>query len=1343
MSRLIYSRLSPSRLFNTLGSVGRGGRYLSTESNKIDEPLKVEEAETINTPPPLTEKLLVLGGNGFVGSHICKEALDRGFLVASLSRSGKSSIQEPWANNVSWHQGDLLSGDSWKDALDEVTSVISCVGGFGSNSHMFKINGTANINAVGDEGNWCDTWRSGIADTCNVHVEDFGPMGKAEYVSLSACCAQVLWMRTHLTDYSFHFDKIPMYYDSKAAIAISCNHVQHSRTKHIDLADLFTKALPVERFKYLLRRLEGAELQEIKHKESSRRSVHVETSNSTALVSCDGLGGYDWSDQADEGPNYALMAFSSSSSDSKPLKVINDGFDGIQMDPETNSLGTRTRTPTLRITLRNNVHMANVTPIIATVKNASVKEKTLKETDAVPKASILDFYEKHYEDILPIIMDMERHDTRKEVQTRLDFSGSPKKNRRERENSLNSRAGNSPIRFHHERSRTRGRERHDDRNVFNCLGHRKKSVHERLSDTYSPSITKSGLSRVSSRDRSHGRGRPFSKDRHRIRDRLCGVERSYEDTYSSHETGTNTSDGGHWKSREIRRKPSNEEDLVVPCTYEDVDLFTPRICNFKSSQKTRMPNNVKTYDGTGDPKDHLKIFQAVAQQKKYVKDSVEIHNIKQRDGETIEEFMEHFKIKTGRIKGAPKCMRIFEFMHGVNNPELTKRLNEHVPKTVEEMMTATTAFIRGKSMSLLKRKFILLGSHRTSPNGTPLSEDQTSKTSQRIGGPEIKSQMVSVTTSLTGFSGETIWPLGQLRLLVSIGDAEHYTKAWMNFMIVRSPSPYNGIIERPGIREIQAVQSTAHEMLKFPTNGRILTIRITIMTPTECATVAATPKDYVKKAEVRHENFKVAIHPDFPDQEITIGGTNIDSIFEKDIPLSDRKKGAGPEARQGNLSRDLNNACPQDCYPLPEIDWKIETLRGYLFKCFLDAYKGYHQIQTAEQDEEKTAFHASHERGFDDQKGHCPDTSLFRKPSATSSQAKLYPNGKTSPDASLRNQKITQIREHNITYRPWTSMKGQILADFLVEKPDDAPPETLVIETPQEPWTLFTDGSSCIDGSGAGLILTSPEETYVSKEENMIKYLEKTKSLISGFANFSISQVPRGKNKKADALNCQIHRPVPRHPQQPLTPITALWPLYKWGIDIAGPFPEGPGKRFASVKHLQSDGLVERENRSLGEGIKSHWGEGNKNWLEELPHVLWAHHTMIKSSNDTSFSPTYGTKAVIPAEIGMPTYRTVVVDAMHNDEELRLNLYLLEERHERAAIREAKAKLKMTKYYNARVRGVTFRPGDFVYRSNDASHAVDGGKLGPKWEGPYEVMEALRDGAYKLRSTDETVLPRT
>ncbi|GJY20693.1 hypothetical protein Tco_0393259 [Tanacetum coccineum] len=55
--------------------------------------------------------------------------------------------------------------------------------------------------------------------------------------------------------------------------------------------------------------------------------------------------------------------------------------------------------------------------------------------------------------------------------------------------------------------------------------------------------------------------------------------------------------------------------------------------------------------------------------------------------------------------------------------------------------------------------------------------------------------------------------------------------------------------------------------------------------------------------------------------------------------------------------KDLNKACPKDLYPLLEIDWKIEWLMGFQYKCFLDAYKGYHQIQMTKKDEEKTTFH--------------------------------------------------------------------------------------------------------------------------------------------------------------------------------------------------------------------------------------------------------------------------------------------------------------------------------------------------------------------------------------------------
>nr|GEW81676.1 reverse transcriptase domain-containing protein [Tanacetum cinerariifolium] len=151
--------------------------------------------------------------------------------------------------------------------------------------------------------------------------------------------------------------------------------------------------------------------------------------------------------------------------------------------------------------------------------------------------------------------------------------------------------------------------------------------------------------------------------------------------------------------------------------------------------------------------------------------------------------------------------------------------------------------------------------------------------------------MVPATTSLTGFSGETIWPLGQLRLLVTIRDATHSTKAWMNFMVVKSMSTYNGIIGRPGLKAIQAVQFTVHGMLKFPVEGGIATIRSTILIPTECASVT-TLSVIPRKERTCPANFTVALHPDFPDQEVLIGGslsnkgrTELCSVLKKKLDI--------------------------------------------------------------------------------------------------------------------------------------------------------------------------------------------------------------------------------------------------------------------------------------------------------------------------------------------------------------------------------------------------------------------------------------------------------------------------
>ncbi|GJY81826.1 reverse transcriptase domain-containing protein [Tanacetum coccineum] len=313
------------------------------------------------------------------------------------------------------------------------------------------------------------------------------------------------------------------------------------------------------------------------------------------------------------------------------------------------------------------------------------------------------------------------------------------------------------------------------------------------------------------------------------------------------------------------------------------------------------------------------------------------------------------------------------------------------------------------------------------------------------------------------------------------------------------------------------------------------------------------------------------------------------------------------------------------------------------------------------------------------------------------------------------------------------------------------------------------------------LVADQVNGTYVAKETDMIRYLEKVKTLTSSFKEFSIKQVPRNENKKADALSKIASISFAHLSKQVLVEelkeksISAAevleiveekgdtWmnPTFKYLSDGTLPaegkkvravkrsfhanyvlreihegscnmhvgtrsvmakalrigyylptmhedarkliqackdcqFQDNPFKdwcqklcihqHFGSVKHPQTNSLVERANRSLGEGIKAILDERSKNWMEELPHILWAHRTMIKSSNgDTPFSLTYGTEAVIPVKIGMPTLRTVEINLEENKEALEINLDLQVERREQAAIREAKSKAKMERYYNSKV----------------------------------------------------------
>ncbi|GJT87344.1 reverse transcriptase domain-containing protein [Tanacetum coccineum] len=216
------------------------------------------------------------------------------------------------------------------------------------------------------------------------------------------------------------------------------------------------------------------------------------------------------------------------------------------------------------------------------------------------------------------------------------------------------------------------------------------------------------------------------------------------------------------------------------------------------------------------------------------------------------------------------------------------------------------------------------------------------------------------------------------------------TSTWMNFVVVRSPSPYNKIIGRPGVRKIQAVLSTAHGMLKLLVSGGILTLRSSKIIPLECTMVSGSEAQPSAITRASEERIKVAIHPVYLEQTISIADMT----------------GVPPHITE-------------------------------------------HRLNVRE--------------GF-------PPVKQKKKSQAQERNKAIQEEVEKLVDAGI----MKKVHYHSW---PRISVKGKILAEFIVERPeDDSPAAPMEVEEELlEPWTLFTNGSSCIDGSGAGLINTNPE----------------------------------------------------------------------------------------------------------------------------------------------------------------------------------------------------------------------------------------------------------------------------
>ncbi|XP_022026799.1 uncharacterized protein LOC110927481 [Helianthus annuus] len=196
-----------------------------------------------------------------------------------------------------------------------------------------------------------------------------------------------------------------------------------------------------------------------------------------------------------------------------------------------------------------------------------------------------------------------------------------------------------------------------------------------------------------------------------------------------------------------------EEDLAKPYKPRNLSCFSQQIADYDFQTKIKMSSHIKTYDGTEDPEDHLQIFTGAAriekwsnaecclmfmqtlvgsariwfndlparsvrsfddlskgflanfsQQRRYVKDATVIFQIKQRDDESLQEFIERYKKEGLTYVGADEKMRVAGFMNAITSKYLTRDFNKSLPKTLEEALERAEAHIRGEEAVDIKEQ---------------------------------------------------------------------------------------------------------------------------------------------------------------------------------------------------------------------------------------------------------------------------------------------------------------------------------------------------------------------------------------------------------------------------------------------------------------------------------------------------------------------------------------------------------------------------------------------------------------------------------------------------------------
>jgi len=159
-------------------------------------------------------------------------------------------------------------------------------------------------------------------------------------------------------------------------------------------------------------------------------------------------------------------------------------------------------------------------------------------------------------------------------------------------------------------------------------------------------------------------------------------------------------------------------------------------------------------------------------------------------------------------------------------------------------------------------------------------------------------------------------------------------------------------------------------------------------------------------------------------------------------------------------------------------------------------------------------------------------------------------------------------------------------------------------------------------------------------------------------------------------------------------------------------------------------------------GLKRRLEKGKGTWADEVPKIVWAYHTTPQSTTkETPFNLVYGSDAMIPVEFQECSPRFQNFVAEESNEERRVNLDLLDEVKEEARIKAEALKRRVEYKHKSKLKPRQFQVVDLVMRKAHPYQLEN--KLSPKWTGPFHVIEALGNGAYRLETLDGGSLPRT